>query len=52
MFKFNANNFVYFQARDNLQKYGSLLLDELPNQTTKLLLELCCNKNNKDEVSA
>jgi hypothetical protein len=42
---------AYFQARDNLQKYGSLLLEELPNETTKILLDLCC-KNNKDEVNS
>ncbi|XP_045023732.1 vacuolar protein sorting-associated protein 11 homolog isoform X1 [Daphnia magna] len=37
-------------AKVNLQEYGNVLLEELPDETTKLLLDLCCSKSHNNEV--
>lgn len=37
-----------FKAKNSLQQYGSVLLEQLPDETTRMLLELCTK--NKPEV--
>ncbi|CAJ0886754.1 3774_t:CDS:10 [Entrophospora sp. SA101] len=36
-----------FEADRNLQKYGKILLNHLPEPTTKLLIDLCTSSNNQ-----
>lgn len=35
----------FFEAEKNLKKYGKTLINSIPEQTTKLLMELCTNYN-------
>ena len=37
------------QAKENLQEYGNILLEQLPDQTTQLLLDLCAKARANDE---
>jgi len=38
------------QAKENLQEYGNVLLDQLPDETTQLLLEVSNKREENEEV--
>jgi len=40
-----------YQAKENLQEYGNILLDQLPDETTQLLLELVNKQEGNEQVS-
>ena len=41
----------FYQAKENIQEYGNVLLDQLPDETTQLLLELTNKKEGNEQVS-